>query len=65
MIWITDAKKASGTYEILIKFNDGKNAVIDLKNTIKNDHRPIIRALLDVNIFNLPLPMTPFVGKTE
>ena len=52
MKWITYAEKAKGTYEIFIKFNDGKKSVVDLKNTIENDHRPIIRALLDVNTFN-------------
>ena len=52
MMWITDAEKAKGTYEILIRFNDGKNIVVDLKTTIENDHRPIIRDLLDVNTFN-------------
>jgi len=52
MMWITNAEKAKGTYEILVTFNDGKNTVVDLKNTIENDHRPIIRALLDANIFN-------------
>jgi transposase-like protein len=52
MKWIIDAEKANGTYEILIKFNDGKNTIVDLKNTIENDHRPIIRDLLDVNTFN-------------
>ena len=52
MMWITNAEKANGTYEILIKFNDGKNIIVDLKNTIENDHRPIIRDLLDVNTFN-------------
>jgi len=52
MIWITDAEKAKGTYEILVRFNDGKYTIVDLKNTIEKDHRPIIRDLLDVNIFN-------------
>ena len=52
MKWVTDAKKEKGTYQILVTFNDGRNAVVDLKKTIENDHRPIIRALLDVNIFN-------------
>ena len=51
MMCITDAEKAKGTYEILIKFNDGKSTIVDLQNTIENDHRPIIRALLDVNTF--------------
>ncbi|MDR0796855.1 MAG: DUF2442 domain-containing protein [Tannerella sp.] len=52
MIWITEAKKANGTYEIFIGFNDGKKMTVDLKNTIQNDHRPVIRALLDENTFN-------------
>ena len=52
MMWIIDAEKASGTYEIFIKFNDGKSTIVDLKNTIENDHRPIIRDLLNVNMFN-------------
>ena len=52
MMWITDAEKAKGTYEILITFNDGKSTIVDLKNTIENDHRSIIRDLLDVNTFN-------------
>ena len=53
MIWIKDAEKAKGTYEILIRFNNGKKSIVDLRNTIENDHRPIIRELLDVNMFNL------------
>ena len=32
MIWIIDAKKANGTSEISIKFNNGKNAIVDLKS---------------------------------
>jgi len=52
MMWITDAEKTKGTYEILITFNDGKSTIVDLKNTIENDHRSIIRDLLDVNTFN-------------
>jgi transposase-like protein len=52
MMWITNAEKAKGTYEIWIRFNDGKTTIVDLKSTIENDHRPIIRALLDVNNFN-------------
>ena len=42
-MWIIDAKKANGTYEILIKFNDGKNTVVDLKNTIENDRNRLIK----------------------
>ena len=52
MMWIIDAEKAKGSYEIWIRFNDGKSSIVDLKNTIENDHRPIIRELLDANTFN-------------
>ena len=52
MMWITNAKKAKGAYEILISFNDGKKTLVDLRKTIENDHRPIIRDLLDTNLFN-------------
>ena len=52
MMWVIEAKRANGTYELLIKFNDGKNTIVDLKNTIEKDHRPVIRELLDVNMFN-------------
>jgi hypothetical protein len=52
MKWIIDAEKAKGTYKIRIKFNDGKNTIVDLKDTIENDRRPIIRDLLDINTFN-------------
>jgi len=52
MVWVVDAKKLNGTYELLIKFNNGKETIVDLKNTIENDHRSIIQALRDINIFN-------------
>jgi len=52
MMWVIDAEKANGTYEILIEFNDGKKTIVDLKNTLENDHRPIIRDLLNVDMFN-------------
>jgi len=52
MMWITDAEKAKGTYEIMIKFNNGRNMIVDLKSTIENDHRPVIKDLIDINTFN-------------
>jgi len=52
MVWVIDAKKASGTYEIQLEFNDGLKGVVDFKNILENDHRKIIRELLDVKIFN-------------
>ena len=52
MTWVIDAKKAKGTYELFLEFNDGLKGFVDLKEILKNDHRAIIRELLDVKIFN-------------
>jgi len=52
MVWVIDAKKASGTYQIQLEFNDGLKGVVDFKNILENDHRAIIRELLNVEIFN-------------
>jgi len=52
MIWVIDAKKANGTYELFLEFNDGLKGFVDLKEILKNDHRAIIRELLDVKKFN-------------
>ena len=35
MIWIEDAKYL-GNFSVFVKFNDGKEAVIDLENYIKS-----------------------------
>ncbi|MDR1809736.1 MAG: DUF2442 domain-containing protein [Prevotella sp.] len=52
MVWIVDAKKAEGAYQIQLEFNDGLKGVVDLKTALENDHREIIRELLDMELFN-------------
>jgi hypothetical protein len=38
-------------YKVFIEFNDGKSGTIDFKEKLTNDHRQIVRELLDLNIF--------------
>ena len=52
MVWIINAQKANGTYALQLEFNDGLKGIVDFKNVLENDHRHIIRELLDVSIFN-------------
>ena len=52
MVWVIDAKKANGMYEIQLEFNDGLKGVVDFKNVLENDHRVIIRELLNADFFN-------------
>jgi len=52
MVWVTDAKKISGTYELQLEFNDGMKGFVNFKTILENDHRAIIRELLDVAVFN-------------
>ena len=51
MIWIVNAN-VTGTYQVKVEFNDGLSGVIDFHNILKNDHRPVVKELLDVNKFN-------------
>lgn len=46
MYWITQAHH-EGDYRIHLRFNDGVEGVVDLRETILNDHRPIFQALRD------------------
>jgi Mg/Co/Ni transporter MgtE len=39
------------SYRIYVEFNNGTKGIIDLKKIIENDHREIIRELLDMRIF--------------
>jgi hypothetical protein len=39
-------------YKIVIEFNDGMKGIIDFKNILENDHRKIIRDLLNKELFN-------------
>ena len=38
-------------YTVFVEFNDGQNGIINLKNELENDHRPIIQELLDLEMF--------------
>ena len=50
MVWVIKAE-LKDDYKIFVEFNDGVNGVIDFKEKLNNDHRQIIRDLLDMNIF--------------
>jgi hypothetical protein len=50
MVWIVKAE-LKDEYKVYIEFNDGKSGIIDFKEKLKNDHRQIIKDLLDLNIF--------------
>ena len=50
MIWIVKAE-LKGNYKIFLEFNDGLTGIIDFKEKLENDHRQIVRNLLDFNIF--------------
>ena len=51
MIWVVKAELRD-EYKIFIEFNDGVNGVIDFKEKLEKDHRPIINELLDKSKFN-------------
>ena len=38
-------------YKIKVKFNDGFSSVVDFKETLQQDSRPIVRKLLDLEQF--------------
>ena len=38
-------------YQITVSFNDGSSHIVDFKQTILNDTRPIINELSDINKF--------------
>lgn len=50
MIQVTSARYID-QYKIYLKFNDEKEGVLDLKDTITKDHRAIVRALSDIEQF--------------
>jgi hypothetical protein len=50
MLGVTDFELKDG-YAVYVKFNDGQSGIIDFKNTLENDHREIIRELLDLEKF--------------
>ena len=50
MVWIVKAE-LKDNYKVLVEFNDGKAGIIDFKEKLNNDHRQIIRDLLDLKKF--------------
>jgi len=40
-----------GGYEVYVEFDDGTKGIIDFKDKLENDHRQIIRDLLDEKLF--------------
>ena len=50
MVWVVKAE-LKDDYKIFVEFNDGINGVIDFKEKLTNDHRQIIKDLLDLDKF--------------
>ena len=50
MIYVTGARYIKD-YQIQLRFNDHKEGVVDLKETIIHDHRAIFQELMDINAF--------------
>jgi hypothetical protein len=50
MIWVINAQIVKD-YQIQIEFNDGLSGVIDFQKIVRNDTRPIMLQLLDMQMF--------------
>lgn len=50
MIWVIEAKPLS-EYRLWIRFSDGTEGVVDLRNLIASDECPIVQALSDPEAF--------------
>jgi hypothetical protein len=50
MVWIVKAE-LKDDYRVFMEFNDGTNGIIDFKEKLDNDHRPIVKDLLDLEKF--------------
>ena len=50
MIWVVNAD-LKDNYKIFLEFNDGISGTIDFKDKLENDHRQLIKELLDLNKF--------------
>jgi len=50
MIWVVKAE-LKDEYKIFVQFNDGIKGIIDFKEKLSNDHRQIIKDLLDLEKF--------------
>jgi hypothetical protein len=51
MVWVVKSELMEN-YKVYIEFNDGVSGVIDFHDKFQNDHREIIRELLDLEKFN-------------
>jgi len=50
MIWVVRSELKEN-YKVHIEFNDGTVGIIDFYDKLKNDHRQIVRELLDLEKF--------------
>ena len=50
MVWVVKSE-LKDDYKVFIEFNDGLCGTIDFYNKLLNDHRQIVRELLDLDIF--------------
>jgi len=50
VVWIVNAELREN-YQVFVEFNDGVSGIIDFKEKLDNDHRQVIRDLLDLNKF--------------
>ena len=50
MLHITAAKYIAD-YKISVAFDDGSCGVADFESVVKNDHRPIVQQLSNLNLF--------------
>jgi len=50
MVWIRNAEYVED-YKIHVTFNDDQSGIVDLKEIIYNDTRPIFRELVDITKF--------------
>jgi Mg/Co/Ni transporter MgtE len=50
MVRVINAELRNG-YKIYVEFNDGAKGTIDFKKILEEDHRAIIRELLNKNVF--------------
>ena len=50
MVWVVKAE-LQDNYKVFVEFNDGISGIIDFKEKLTNDHRQIIKDLLDLNKF--------------
>ena len=51
MVWVVKFE-LKGDYTVFVEFNDGASGVIDFRDKLQNDHRQIIRDLLNLELFN-------------